>query len=579
VSRRRWWERGRRSIDAEVAWFEEAGLDFRLDDRLLEEKGVVTFGGDLRLGERRSPSSVMYPPAYDVGGHPTVIAPDLRLGRHQNPDGVLCLDHPVFGETHPMYGAEAVERAERLWDLWENDRDRLHREEADAPDPRSNYYPYAPESAVVLIDVDVSGSDAGFVHLAALQTEPLRAAVTTVRASHPEPKTIGGGPGIESFAGPIEINGVWSRLDEAPPVERQAFYDWAKANHRRLIDDQIKMARVFGQSQKRPDTPALIAFVYPDEGPRRGEIHDAWLFLVVHPDGAKAFLARGFHLQRGERWLRQPQLRPLESKRVAVLGVGALGSQVADLLAKAGVGTIFVIDADIFTPGNRVRHQLDLSELGRAKVHGVGGRLLRVDPWCKVEIQGAAFGQAAPATELVAQTQEVDDKLVEELGGCDLLVNATAHSVTSSYISSVAAEIDTPVVHAWVGAGAWGGRILRQVPGASGCWNCLALAQKQPAGAEVPPVPHDPAVEEVMERGCADPTFTGPGFELTTAAAAAARLCVQQLLAKDGGYPPPTYDLATLSFRTETIAEPDVRYTRLPAHPDCTTCQPPAYGD
>ncbi len=558
-----------------MAWFEEAGLDFRLDDRLLDNKGVVAFRGALRLRERRSPASVIYPPAYDLGGHPIVISPELRLGRHQNPEGVFCLDHPVVGETQLMYGAEAVKRAERLWHLWENDREQLRREEAEAPDPRANYYPYAPESAVVLIDVDVSDSEAGFVRLAALHVDPLRGAVTSVRASRPEAKTVEVGPGIGSFAGPIEINGVWRRLDYPPPVKRQAFYAWVKEHHQRLIHEQIKMARVFGKSQKRPDTPALIAFVYPDEGPRRGEIYDAWLFLVVHPDGTQAFLARAFHLRRDERWLRQPQLRPLESKRVAVIGAGALGSPIADLLAKAGVGTIFVIDPDIFTPGNRVRHQLDLSELGRAKVHGVAGRLLRVDPWCEVEVQPAGLGQAVPTVELVDETQAVDDKLVEELGGCDLLVNATAHSVTSSYISSVATEIDTPVVHVWVGAGAWGGRILRQVSGKSGCSDCLALAQKRPASAEVPPVPHDPAVQEVMDRGCADPTFTGPGFELITAAAAAARLCVQQLLNEDGGYPRPSYDLATLSFRGEIVAEPEVRYTQLPRHPDCATCRPP----
>ena len=35
-----------------------------------------------------------------------------------------------------MYGAETAARAQRLWELWETDRDQLYREEADAPNPR-----------------------------------------------------------------------------------------------------------------------------------------------------------------------------------------------------------------------------------------------------------------------------------------------------------------------------------------------------------------------------------------------------------------------------------------------------------
>ena len=60
-----------------------------------------------------------------------------------------------------MCGAEAVLRAERLWELWENDREKLAEEEADAPDPAANYYQYQPDSGVVLIDVELGGAEKG----------------------------------------------------------------------------------------------------------------------------------------------------------------------------------------------------------------------------------------------------------------------------------------------------------------------------------------------------------------------------------------------------------------------------------
>jgi hypothetical protein len=78
--------------------------------------------------------------------------------------------------------------------------------------------------------------------------------------------------------------------------------------------------------------------------------------------------------------------------------------------------------------------------------------------------------------------------------------------------------------------------------------------------------------EVVMERGCADPTFTGPGFDLTTTAAAVARAAVGIVLDGDG-YPTPDWDLATLRFRGESDQLGDADYRRLAMHKRCTTCR------
>lgn len=573
VRRTRWWERSAGySIEAEESWFEEEGLGFRLDEDLVEKSGVVVFRGDLRLDGKRSPATVVYPPSYGVGGHPSVVAPELDLGRHRSAQGVLCLDHEVFGRTRPMYGAEAAARAERLWWLWEHDREQLEREEADAPDPRANYYEYEPESAITLIDVDVSGASAGYFRLGVLHAAPFRAALTELRVTHPEPATAELGPNVESLAGMAEVNGAWLRVGEPPPVESEALRDWVRSEHGTFIKKQLRFAR---GSSRGDALPAVVGFVYPDEGPNRGETHDAWLFLVIRPDG-QGRPALAVHLRSVERWLRQPHLEPLKDKRVAVVGVGAIGSQVADLLAKAGVGYLFLVDHDIITAGNRVRHQLDLIDVGRSKVGALAQRLQHVNPWAQIDVQGARAGGALLGPH-EPQGQALDDKLAEVMGTCDLLINASAHGVTGSHLSQIGNEVAAPILHAWVSAGAWGGRILRQRPGRSGCWDCLGLTQQRsdevPEGTEAAPeVSDDPQVQEVMERGCADPTFTGPGFELSEISSATARLAVQTLLEGEGGYPPADYDLATLKFRDEHAALPGTVYTRLAVHPDCTLC-------
>lgn len=575
MSRRRWWQSGVLSVEAEAAWFVEDGLDFRLDEELFKQHEVVVFRGELRLGDRTTPGAVHYPPAYGAGAHPIVVAPELRLGRHQSPDGELCLDHAVFGEKSPMYGGEAVLRAERLWYLWEKDREELTRREADAPDPRANYYEFTPDSAVTLIDVDVTGFEGGELLLGALQIAPLRAAISRVRTTKPTQTTVPLVTSAQPFGGNYDMPAVWRRVSAPPPVRLPEFVAWAKDHYGQLIDGQAKAARVVAQAHQQAQKPTVIAFVYSDEGPERGETHDAWLFFVIAPEGQNVQLVRGFHLRSEERWLRQPQLRPLEHKRTGVVGVGALGSPIADQLAKAGVGGLFLIDHDISTPGNRVRHQLDLTDVGRAKVVGMLNRVLRVNPWCEVRVASARFGSALSGAN-ETRAQSLEDEVFSELGGCELIINATAHTITGSYCSRVAHEMGRPMLHVWVSAGAWGARILLQRPGLSGCTECLALAQKRPEalpdGVEVPRVSDDPEPREVMEQGCADPTFTGPGFELVAAGSAATRVAVQALLAQESGYPAADFDLVTLNFRYATSAMPTATYTQLPVHPECTIC-------
>ena len=305
---------------------------------------------------------------------------------------------------------------------------------------------------------------------------------------------------------------------------------------------QLEHARQLGASNRRPDTPAVLGFVYPDEGPRQGETHDEWLFCAIDVPTTGFQIVRSYHLRSDERWVRQPQLEPLGGKAVTIVGVGTLGSQVADLLAKAGVGRFTLIDADIVTHGNRVRNQLDLTDVGRAKVHAVAERLLSVNPWCTVGRLPLRVGSVGSVGE-EALVQKTTDDVSELMRHSDLIVNTTADSAAGSHLSAVGVESQTAVVHGWVSAGAWGARVLLQRPGQSACWECLALAQEHPERYDeevsIPAISDDPAVQQVAEHGCADLSFTGPGFELASASAAVARVVVQALLRQDGGYPPP----------------------------------------
>lgn len=574
---RRWWEVGERSLDDEIRWISEGGFEFEFDRAFFQACEVVRFTGHLRLGDaswnwlERSPAILTFPPGYDAGEHPSVVAPELDLGRHRAPDGALCLTHDVLGTEGAMWGAEAISRAERLWWLWVHDRAQLDVEEADAPDPFSNYVDFSPNTSVAFIDIDVAGGNQGYLRVKLQSVAPLRGAVSEIRTTHPTPAAFSPGMPAEPLVGPLEANGAWMRLDAPPPSPlSHQLISWLLESHRGFVDRAVANSRADAAARDQSEVPAVIGFVYPDEGPKRRETHDAWILLAIHPDG-RTELPRPARLVQSERWLRQPQLQPLERTSVGIVGIGANGSQIAELLARAGVGRFVLVDFDIFGVGNRVRHDLDLASVGQFKIGAVTERIRQINPWAVVEAAGIRFGFAHG---IGSDLQRLNDRVAEMLTSCDLVINASAHGATGTLCSRLGAEEATNVLHSYVTAGAWGGRILAQRAGVSGCWDCLGLHQDLDTrieGVDVPEVSDDPEPPKFLEAGCADPLFTGPGFEIAEAATATTRFAVQ-LLVQDDGYPTAGFDLITLNMRTADCARPNAIYTNLPPHPECRIC-------
>ncbi len=79
-------------------------------------------------------------------------------------------------------------------------------------------------------------------------------------------------------------------------------------------------------------------------------------------------------------------LRRLRSARVAVVGIGGVGSWAAEACARSGVGTLALIDLDHVAESNinRQVHALD-DTLGAAKVRVMEDRIRRINPDCRIE--------------------------------------------------------------------------------------------------------------------------------------------------------------------------------------------------
>ena len=76
----------------------------------------------------------------------------------------------------------------------------------------------------------------------------------------------------------------------------------------------------------------------------------------------------------------------LQNKKVAIIGIGALGTVAAELLSRAGVGNLILIDRDVVEPSNLQRQTLfDQKDLGKNKVTAAEQRINQINSEIKVE--------------------------------------------------------------------------------------------------------------------------------------------------------------------------------------------------
>ena len=119
------------------------------------------------------------------------------------------------------------------------------------------------------------------------------------------------------------------------------------------------------------------------------------------------------------------------SASVAVCGLGGLGSNVAISLARAGVGTLHLIDFDKVDISNLHRQQYTVSQLGMYKTEAMKQTLAELAPYCKV----------------VTHTVKLTEKNLSLIADCDIvcecfdnaeckamLVNGVAEHYPEKYI-------------------------------------------------------------------------------------------------------------------------------------------------
>ena len=154
-----------------------------------------------------------------------------------------------------------------------------------------------------------------------------------------------------------------------------------------------------------------------------------------------------------------PGQRRLMVGRALIVGVGGLGSWVAELLARAGVGHLRLVDGDKVDLTNIHRQAMyDEADAaaGRFKAEAACGHIRRINAGIEVE----------------AVVERLDARNVARLaGGAEVIVDGTDNFATRFVINDYCVKTHLP----WIFAGVVGAeaQTMTIIPGRTACLRCV----------------------------------------------------------------------------------------------------------
>ena len=123
----------------------------------------------------------------------------------------------------------------------------------------------------------------------------------------------------------------------------------------------------------------------------------------------------------------------LRKKRVLIVGCGGLGGHIIDQLARIGIGSLKVVDGDVFDESNLNRQLLsDVTRLGVSKAKAAADHIARVNPAVAVEAVDV-FMSAENVQELIAD--------------CDVVIDALDNISSRRILSAACAKANIPYVY------------------------------------------------------------------------------------------------------------------------------------
>ncbi len=123
----------------------------------------------------------------------------------------------------------------------------------------------------------------------------------------------------------------------------------------------------------------------------------------------------------------------LRNSKVAIVGLGALGTVVADLLVRAGIGKLLFVDRDTIEVSNLQRQSLfNQNDIGKLKAQCAKEKLTQVNPHVEIEVKN----------------MHLSGKEISTLDNYDLIIDCTDNLNTKFLLNDFAKKKNIPFIYA-----------------------------------------------------------------------------------------------------------------------------------
>ena len=313
--------------------------------------------------------------------------------------------------------------------------------------------------------------------------------------------------------GPRELRGLWFRvghLQAPPPRNLSELPRHLKRSQRKGLEKALSRRRETRGLQQMGGVD-IILFAW-----QRRERTDL-LVMACEGVGDKVEAAALVAEPNDERTLRLragPDAAALKGRRAVLFGAGALGGHVAVTLAESGIDSLRIVDGDLLSPGNVVRHVAGHDQVGGPKVNAVEAAIRNHAPWTKVE---SMVPSANPyGSREIAQLAE----------DADVVIDATGNDAFVQPVARVAQEMGKPLISGALLRGGFIGRVQRKA------LDTDAPINSRPESPDYPIVPPGDSKVDVAEPdlGCSAPVNNAPPASVLACASLIAQATVDVLM-------------------------------------------------
>ncbi len=334
------------------------------------------------------------------------------------------------------------------------------------------------------------------------------------------------------FGDVARVSGFWWELDEEPDVFRDGKKLLEVLSSVASQGDAWSMVSTTLGADLTLKNVQHIGLCYPG---RFGERE--WLFVVVLTGVAKAsglstVLTDGQKRARFEsakvacvpvhgltpneigRRNETVVAQHISSKKVAFVGVGALGSKVVEMLAQAGVSHFKLCDGDILRVGNVARHVGGLRDSGAPKTEVVANRIWDVNPYASITVLDQYI------------TNLSHEEVREFFEDVDLIISTIADEGTESGFNDLAVELGIPVIYGRSMRRGQMGRVFIVRPGIDACKTCLGMISRDETSEWISVSERS---EDALLHECGRPVIAGSAVDLVFVSGLIARTAIDCL--------------------------------------------------